>query len=92
MPKIRNGSKVDSNPGHLRLRVRHSTTELPRSTKEEEIRTYDVALDPDEVNGYRQADLRVPTDDLNVVAQIHKELVSSLQDAQSDDGLRTVIL
>ena len=31
MPKLRNGSIGDSNPVS-RLRVRHSTTELPRST------------------------------------------------------------
>ena len=32
MPKLRNGSKVGFEPGLSRLRVRHSTTELPRST------------------------------------------------------------
>ena len=31
MPKLRNGSKVGFEPGLSRLRVRHSTTELPRS-------------------------------------------------------------
>ena len=31
MPKLRNGSKVGFEPGFTRLRVRHSTAELPRS-------------------------------------------------------------
>ena len=33
MPKLRNGSKGGFEPGFSRLRVRHSTTELPRSTR-----------------------------------------------------------
>ena len=32
MPNLRNGSKGGFEPGLTRLRVRHSTTELPRST------------------------------------------------------------
>ena len=31
MPNLRNGSKGGFEPGLTRLRVRHSTTELPRS-------------------------------------------------------------
>ena len=33
MPNLRNGTKRGFEPGLSRLRVRHSTTELPRSTK-----------------------------------------------------------
>ena len=33
MPNLRNGSKGGFEPGLTRLRVRHSTTELPRSTQ-----------------------------------------------------------
>ena len=33
MPNLRNGSKGGFEPGFTRLRVRHSTAELPRSTK-----------------------------------------------------------
>ena len=32
MPKLLNGSKMGFEPGLSRLQVRHSTTELPRST------------------------------------------------------------
>ena len=32
MPKLRNGSKGGFKPGLPRLRVKHSTAELPRST------------------------------------------------------------
>ena len=36
MPNLRNGSKGGFEPGLTRLRVRHSTTELPRSIKKPE--------------------------------------------------------
>ena len=34
MPNLRNGSKGGFEPGLIRLRVRHSTAELPRSTND----------------------------------------------------------
>ena len=33
MPNLRNGSKEEFEPGLTRLRVRHSTADVPRSTK-----------------------------------------------------------
>ena len=35
-PNLRNGTKAGFEPGLTRLRVRHSTTELPRSTNVDE--------------------------------------------------------
>ena len=35
MPNLPNGTKGGFEPGLTRLRVRHSTTELPRSTERE---------------------------------------------------------
>ena len=39
MSNLRNGSKGGFEPGLTRLRVRHSTTELPRSTWNELVKT-----------------------------------------------------
>ena len=36
MPDLRNGNKGGFEPGLTRLRVRHSTTELPRSIEKNE--------------------------------------------------------